>query len=365
MTWKIPIGRLFGLQLSVRPSLLVGIALVGVATQPQAPPTSGGAAEGIARVVAAALVATAVFASVLAHALGHALVRRRFGVGTIEAELGVLGGSAIPARERDDLAYVVWTSLGGPAVNLAVGSAALAASLLWPYDGVRDLGLLNLGLGLVNLLPLYPADGAHITEAALSRWMGRARATTVVARLSRLAGVGAVVIGFYEPHLWLVLAGLYVFGRASGRERVATIEEVLVERSVRDAMVLVRRAFDVSAPLEEIVDALRRDSGARAFPVLFGDRPLGIIQRDRALAATRNAAGEDGPAQGGALPPLASLLDRQFVEARPDEPLRDAVTRMSRAGVPTALVVDGGEIVGLLSAEDVVGLIRAQGDRAF
>ena len=134
-------------------------------------------------------------------------------------------------------------------MNLGVGLAALAVSLLWPYAGVRDLGLLNLGLGLANLLPLYPADGAHITEAALARWMGRARAATVVARLSRLAGVAGVVIGFYEPHLWMVLAGLYIFGRASGRERVATIEEVLVERSVRDAMAPARRVFDASAPL--------------------------------------------------------------------------------------------------------------------
>jgi Zn-dependent protease len=65
-------------------------------------------------------------------------------------------------------------SLSGPLANLATAWAAglLIRSLLLPIDVYQHfllwLLLLNIGLGLFNLLPIPPLDGSHVLESLLS-----------------------------------------------------------------------------------------------------------------------------------------------------------------------------------------------------
>jgi Zn-dependent protease len=114
------------------------------------------------------VVALAVFTVI--HELGHALAARHFGADAA-ISLDFLVGYAVyrPHRPMAGWQHAV-VSAAGPALQLAVGLAALAALGAWPPG--RDeatASALTLAvwwagpaLALVNLLPLLPLDGGAI-----------------------------------------------------------------------------------------------------------------------------------------------------------------------------------------------------------
>lgn len=124
-----------------------------------------------------------VFASVLLHEMGHALMFRRLGHRPA-IELTMMGGQAQGAGSGLNPTGEVLVSLAGPAAGLAIGVPLLlittiAPGLLQiPVLGVLlgDLVWVNVGWGLINLLPVLPLDGGQVLLATL-RKRGTARAT--------------------------------------------------------------------------------------------------------------------------------------------------------------------------------------------
>jgi len=112
--------------------------------------------------VSPAAVTLAVLLAAAAHEGGHLLALRRFGVPVESVRLGAMG-AVIRAPGANRLSYgrELWVTLAGPAVNLlcAPTLAAISSRRGW------DWGLLFAGahavLGVYNLLPIAPLDGAR------------------------------------------------------------------------------------------------------------------------------------------------------------------------------------------------------------
>jgi Zn-dependent protease len=151
-----------------------------------------------------------VFAGVLAHELGHALaVRRRGFVPAIELHgFGGLtswrGETALTPGQR------AWISAAGPAVGITIGfTLLLAARVAGPLPPlvaeVLRYGIwVNLGWGLLNLLPILPLDGGMILGSLAEKlWGGHglyaARVISIVACVA--LGVTAMAAGW----LWSAL----------------------------------------------------------------------------------------------------------------------------------------------------------------
>jgi Zn-dependent protease len=88
----------------------------------------------------------------------------------------------VAAKLRNPRLHMMLVALAGPAINflLAIASALALAILLGagPPDGLtgaflvanlENLILLNIFLGVFNLLPLPPFDGGHVMEGLLPR----------------------------------------------------------------------------------------------------------------------------------------------------------------------------------------------------
>ncbi len=100
-------------------------------------------------------------------------------------------------------------SLSGPAANLA---AAFVAGLFFRYLMIPwdlylyvliDMILINIGLGVFNLLPIPPLDGSHVVENLLPR--GAALTYRRAGRYAPLILIGALLLDHY--------AGLNILGR--------------------------------------------------------------------------------------------------------------------------------------------------------
>jgi Zn-dependent protease len=115
-----------------------------------------------------------VFQGILMHELGHALVGRAFGRQP-RIELIALGGLTWwEQREPMSPGRNLLVSAAGPAVGIFIGSLALVLmdALRVPDPSLarytfRSLIFVNLGWGLLNLLPVLPLDGGNIVASVM------------------------------------------------------------------------------------------------------------------------------------------------------------------------------------------------------
>lgn len=155
-----------------------------------------------------------VFAGVLIHELGHALAVRRQGLDAT-VELHGFGGatrwSGTTLLAPGKRALI---SAAGPAVGIAVGAAALVVARVLPAGQPLVGELLqyaiwvNLGWGLLNLLPVLPLDGGMIVASLVeSAWGPRALYSVRV--LSVVVCVGLCALAVAAGWLWSAfLAGV-------------------------------------------------------------------------------------------------------------------------------------------------------------
>jgi len=202
MRWSWNLGRVAGIDLFLHPSVLL-VFFLASGVMPSW-------LETIALVVA-------VFGSILLHELGHALMARRYGIETADITLYLFGGVARLERMPRSPGPELLIALAGPAVNFAIvlalaGLTGLADFVGIPYpELVTSLLKINLGLGLFNLLPVFPMDGGRVLRAILSGPLGRVRATEIAATLGRVIAVVGAAYFLVQQNYQLAVLALFVY----------------------------------------------------------------------------------------------------------------------------------------------------------
>lgn len=172
-----------------------------------------------------------VLVSILAHEFGHVAAYRAFGSrGAVL--LYSWGGLAIPAREIRGKVPRVIVALAGPFAGFCLAALICAAAVnmgaaietgvhtmiipslraVFPREmyldhvyaviAINDLLFVNFYWGLMNLLPVSPLDGSHVTRAFLGR---RAWVLTSACVAFAIAGVAAYSRSLYVAIVFALL----------------------------------------------------------------------------------------------------------------------------------------------------------------
>ncbi len=143
--------------------------------------------------------------SILWHELGHAFAARRLGS---EPTIDLYGfGGLTHWQPRADATrwHLISVALAGPGAGLILGGVVAASATVAGGSGSGNLRFfvvvvlwINLGWGLVNLLPVLPLDGGHVLAELLpgtrqQRWRRAAMASVVT---GTTAAVVLIAIGF-------------------------------------------------------------------------------------------------------------------------------------------------------------------------
>ena len=170
----------------------------------------------------AAVWVAVVFVSVLVHELGHALAVKRHRIEPTIALHGMGGTTSWRAGAAISRVDHILISLAGPFAGFALGGLLelvnyLAPTLIFrlPDLAVFAFGQLlwvNIGWGLINLIPVLPFDGGHVLEHALGP--RRARLT---AAISGLVGAGVALFALTHGMWWIAM--LFGFGAVRSFQR--------------------------------------------------------------------------------------------------------------------------------------------------
>jgi serine/threonine-protein kinase len=155
-----------------------------------------------------------VFVSILVHELGHALAMRACGR-SASIELVALGGFA---RWGEGPRVSGWkralVSLAGPGAGFVLAAPVVVAWALgvrppqpWALEAARTFLWVNVGWGIVNLLPILPLDGGRMLQATLVTLFGRLGGQ--ISRYSSLVlGAAVALVAMRFGLAWIVMLGV-------------------------------------------------------------------------------------------------------------------------------------------------------------
>jgi len=171
------------------------------------------------------------FAIVTLHEFGHALACRSVGGEAKRIILWPLGGIAF-VKPPPRPGALLWSIIAGPLVNAVLVPVTFVIALLlvpsWDIAALPDwqrfvviITLMNLGLLLFNMLPVYPLDGGQTLQALLWFFVGRVKSLQIAAKIGLGVAVVGVVLSLLTREWFILLMAVFVGFQAWNGLRVA------------------------------------------------------------------------------------------------------------------------------------------------
>ena len=360
----LKLGRVHGIDVDLDVGVLplLGILSVALATGilPEAVPGHVSLTYWSVAIVVAVLFVV----SLLLHELAHSLVADRLGIGVRSVRLWFLGGvSELDSEPRTPEAQFA-IAIAGPLASLLFGVGALAGSWLITDLGgpsvyvtaLKWLGIVNIILGVFNLLPGVPLDGGHILAAIIWKLRADRCAGAIGASVvGRILGMGVAAFGLYELSVhgtwvgvWNVMIGVMLHQSALQHERFLRLERALGETTVLELMDSHPRSASSTATVSQVIDAARDNDSQSAVPILnWSGRVVAVVELSRLNSVPKS--------RWGYMTALdATEADPDFVVASPDEKVAELLVRLGRQGRRHAVVIADGNLLGLIGPEQIV-----------
>ena len=358
MNGNLTIGRFGGVELRLNWSLLAVVALIVWSLSDGVFPSQN---PGLSHntYLGMAVVASLLFlASIALHELGHSWVARREGIEVDSITLWLFGGvSQLNGRFKSP-GVEFRVAVSGPLVSIGLGVLFVLIALAGApseVDGVAAwLGYINLLLAAFNLLPAAPLDGGRVLHAILWRAKGDfAWATRVASEVGQGFAYLFIALGLamfiFEGSFsgaWLAFIGWFLLQGARAEARYVATEQALGGLRVRDLMVRHPVTVDADSTIGSFMDDVAGSHRFTTYPVLEGDRPVGLLAFASVAAVPRSDW--DSRRVRDTMFPLDDIP--LLTE---DELAVDALQELSAPTGNRGLVVDDGHLAGLLSITDI------------
>jgi Zn-dependent protease len=348
------IGRLSGIDVKVHWTfflLLAFFAFIGYR-----------ASGSLLGALAPTVTIVALFLCVLLHEFGHSLVAQRFGIRIQSITLLPIGGvsnmETLPEKPADE----VKITIAGPLVNVVLAliffgvALLLGAGPLMPSDLFTSigsvgkfffyLGYLNVVLAVFNLLPAFPMDGGRILRGLLASRLGALRATEISSIVGQVFAVAFFLIGLLSGNLLLALVAVFIFFGASGESQMVRQRELTRGLIVSDVMG-TRSHTETVTPyhtfgqvLDSVIHGCQEDFSSSTTGKL-----VGMITRQEIMTAAHS------PEKYSSVRDLMKT-NVPTVSAHADL-FEDGLHTLQQSGLRALPVIDNGELVGMLTIEDI------------
>jgi Zn-dependent protease/CBS domain-containing protein len=324
------------------------------------------------------IAALLLFLSVLLHELGHSYVALRYQIPIRQITLFIFGGMAHMGKEPPSPRAEFLIAMAGPLVSLILGAGclggAMAVESLFAQSGAQGLavlgsllGMVNVQLGLFNLIPGFPLDGGRVLRAGLwARNKDFNRATSQAALVGigfgvTLGLIGTILMagawsGVLEQSIatngvWLIFIGAFLFSAALASKRQTAPRILLASVTVRQVMVqrVVTLVPDMS--VQDAVDQYFVAQGCGEFPVCEEEQVLGVVTvRDVQALPT-------------ALWPWRRVREIMRPTSPafcipPDWSIMQAMDRMVQGGWDCLVVMENREIIGLVTRSAIAQYLQ-------
>jgi len=330
------------------------------------------------------------FLSVLLHELAHSLVAKSQGLPVNRITLFLFGGVSNIREEPKSPGNEFAMAILGPVTSIVIGVVLLLLAgiglqpqnlsqidpmeFLQGLGAVRTLavwlGTINVILGVFNLIPGFPLDGGRVLRSIIwaltdnlrqaTRWasfVGQAIAWLMIT--GGIAMIFGVRIPFFGQGLingvWLIFIGWFLNNAANRSYQQLVIKDVLEGVPVRQMTKRNPPTVSADITVETLIEDHIMQTDDHAFPVMQDGKLAGIVCLDdvRRVPASERAS----KTVSDIMTPKGKL-----VSISPDDPANDALNEISKRSIRQLVVLQNGELFGLVRRRDIVRYLQLQSD---
>lgn len=308
------------------------------------------------------------FATLLFHELSHSFVAQRYGAHIRGITLFVIGGVSQMDTIPKEPGIEARISAAGPGLSLGIGLISYALySLFGPVNltgavaknaALIILGILafyNIVLGIFNLIPAFPMDGGRLLRAWFATRMPYIDATRRAVAVGKSFAFAMGILGLFTLQFFLLLIAIFIYFGGSEEERATVVSVTLEGVKVRDLMTRVPDVIYVPPDwtLEQLIE------------VMFKTKHMGYPVQESlyspVLGVITFADVQKVPASKRSTTRVGDVMTRELITIRSDSDAYDALRLMSSRNVGRLLVIDEGEMKGLVSRTDLMRAIQFLG----
>jgi len=299
------------------------------------------------------------FVFVVFHELAHSVIARHYGIKVRKIILYPIGGVSEIEEIPDNPSQEWRMAFAGPLTSLVLGIALLGVSLVISPQALTifvfttitgnfltDLAILNILLGVFNLIPAFPMDGGRVLRALLAERLKYSDATRYAVYIGKIFGIAMVIAGFlFTSYFLLVLVGIFVYIGASEEAEQTIISTALAGVRVKDVM---QSEFGSVNPYQSLTEALE---------IMFKNRYHDVlVEKDSVFqgVVTWNELIKVKPEERSTR--RVEQMPIKNISVHEDESILEANKIMTREKIDLIPVVDKEmptKIVGVLTSEAI------------
>jgi Zn-dependent protease/predicted transcriptional regulator len=381
MRTSLQVGRVLGIPIRLHVSFLILFPLIILIFASGPGPVGFGDMEILSeplRYSLATATAFLFFLSLLLHEIAHFCVAMNYGTKIRSIMLFIFGGLAMMENLPKGPNKEWRIAIAGPLMSFAIGGVFLLA-----YFGVtavnamsyepllvllRIIGLLNVVLGIFNLIPAFPMDGGRVLRAFFAKRMQFLKATKRAVFVGKTFAVIMAIVGFMPDPIilystgtvrlpfnpWLTLVAIFLYMAATEEEHAtitfATLEGIRVKNVMRTGNASVLDDL----PLTELVEKMLAEKNAEYTVVNENGDVRGLV--------TFSEIKKLSPEQrhplrvSDVLHPFDRLRDVIAQEAEAIEALKRMIS--TKKGVLAVEGEERGKIIGIVTKRDLTMFIE-------
>ncbi len=319
--------------------------------------------------VVSLIAALLLFLAVLVHELAHSVVARARGLPVKNITLYIFGGVSNLEQEPQTPGVEFQMAFVGPLTSLLIGGVAYLLLLALgkntsPLAAILGyLAVMNVLLGIFNLIPGFPLDGGRVLRSIVWKLSGSLRTGTrvttivgeVIAYLLILLGIWFFFGGNLLDGIWLGFIGWFLLSAAQSANSQSMLQSMFKGVTVGEVMNPSPVTVPANISLQKLVDDYFLPRGLRSAMVTQLDQLAGLIT----LADIRSTPRE----QWNEVPVGHAMIpvDRLHVVS-PQQSLNDVLPLMAGRDVNQLPVVQDGRLVGVLSRDAIVHYLEVRRD---
>jgi Zn-dependent protease/predicted transcriptional regulator len=313
--------------------------------------------------------AVILFASVLVHELSHSYIAKKNGLPIGRITLFFFGGVSEMTEEPQDPGLEVRMAAAGPLMSFLIAGVLggvwyLGGLAKVPVAVTATLGygaLINAVLGAFNLLPAFPLDGGRVFRGSVwkrsKNLIGATRTATRVSEgislLMMVGGFVAIIFGDFVSGIWIIFLGWFIRSGAETSLRQTLVGETLAGVAVGDIMTQDVLTVPGNITVQQLVHEYFLVHPHGGYPVVEGKQVLGIVT----MQCVRSVSKEK---RDTVTVKEAMIPCEKAVSVKPSVSALEAMNIMARQNVGRVLVLDGPQLLGIVTRGDLMRTIRTR-----